>query len=312
MKQRRAVVGLDVGGTKIASGLFLEDGRNLRKKQVATVQESADASIAQLVALVEESIFDAPRDVTIAGVGIAVPGWVNLKGRTVWAPNIVGWDHIPLEARLAERLPLPMCIDSDRNAYVKGEAWQGEGRGVSDLVFLAVGSGIGAGIMADRRLIHGHDDLAGAVGWMALDPRYEDLYARMGCFEAEASGNSVARKAAQRLVKREAREDITARATVEAAEAGDREAQQLLDEVATYLGMGVANLISTLNPEMIVLGGGLFLSGDYLLARVRAEYPRWAQPFAAERVRVVRSALGDSAGLLGAARIALDNTLIGG
>ena len=222
------------------------------------------------------------------------------------APNLAGWDHLPLASLLAERLPLPIIIDSDRNACVKGEAWQGSGRGIRDLVFLAVGTGIGAGILADGRLLHGVDDLSGAVGWLALDPRYQNAYARMGCFEAEASGQSLGRKASERFAPGTG-EAISGRQVVEAAESGNGQARKLLDEVATYIGMGVANLISTLNPEMIVLGGGLFQSGEYLLGRVVAEFPRWAQPIAAQRVKVVRSVLGDSAGLLGAARIALDH-----
>jgi glucokinase len=166
--------------------------------------------------------------------------------------------------------------------------------------------------MAGGRLIHGHDDLAGAVGWLALNPRFRDLYTRVGCFEAEASGSSVGRKAAERgFPASDSRAEAipSARDVVRAAAAGEASAVELLDDVALYLGMGLANLVSTLNPQMVVLGGGLFQSGDYLPERVCREFVRWAQPFAAQRVRVEVSALGDRAGLCGAARIALDNVM---
>jgi glucokinase len=224
----------------------------------------------------------------------------------VWAPNIAGWDHLALAAQLQGQLPATLVLEADRSAYVAGEAWLGAARGLRDVIFLAVGTGIGAGIMSDGHIIHGHDDLAGAVGWMALNPQFEELYARMGCFEAEASGSSVGRKAAARLTGSGPQDEWTALEVVQMGEQGDPEARALLDEAGVYLGMGVANLVSTLNPEMIVLGGGLFQSGDYLLERVRREFPRWAQPFAAERVRLERSALGGNAGLIGAARLAFN------
>ena len=206
---------------------------------------------------------------------------------------------------MGERLPVPIILDSDRSGYVKGESWMGVARGLSDVVFLAVGTGIGAGIMCSGRIIHGHDDLAGAVGWLALNPRFQQSYAQMGCFEAEASGNSVGRKGASVLGA--TAESATASDVVAAAISGSERAAAILDEVSVYLGMGVANLVSTLNPEMVVLGGGLFQSGSLLLEKVRREFERWAQPFAAERVRVELSSLGEHAALYGAARLALDN-----
>ncbi len=308
MNLNRCAVALDVGGTKTSCGLFREDGRLLYDRTVSTTQDGADASLAQLVGLAEEAIGAAPRDSATVGLGVVIPGWVNHEAQTVWAPNIAGWDHIPLGKRLSEAVPVPVFLDSDRSGYVKGEAWLGAARGLSDVVFLAVGTGIGAGIISGGRVIHGHDALAGAVGWLALDPRFKEAYGRMGCFEAEASGSAVARKSAAAPGASAPGGGLpTAREVLAAAAAGDARACAIVDEVVTYLGMGVANLVSTLNPQMVVLGGGLFQSG-VLLERVREEFVRWAQPFAAERVRIELSALGERAGLTGAARIALENT----
>jgi glucokinase len=290
--------------------LYGEEGSLLFERTVPTNQESADASVGQLVSLAHEAVSRTPKDSVAAAVGIIVPGWVNHKARTVWAPNINGWDHIPLEQRVSAALPLPIILDSDRSGYVKGEAWLGVARGLTDVVFLAVGTGIGAGLLADGKIIHGHDDLAGAVGWLALNPGFREIYARMGCFEAEASGGSLGRKGTEAGLapSGKAEDSLTARHVLEAAASGDERAIRIMDQAVSYLGMGIANLISTLNPQMIVLGGGLFRSGSLLLDRVRRECLRWAQPFAAERVRIELSGLGDRAGLAGAARIALDNT----
>jgi len=303
MTNRRAVVGLDVGGTKTACGLFLDNGEALYHKTVPTSQESAAASIGQIASLIDEAIAASPKDVVVAGAGVIVPGWVNHKAHTVWAPNIEGWDHLPLRQMLEKQIPLPLILESDRCGYVKGEAWLGAARGLHDVVFLAVGTGIGAGIMIDGQVVHGHDDLAGAVGWLALNPSFQGAYRQMGCFEAEASGNSIGRKGSSIF----GGEAGAARRVFEAADAGDLCAQRILEEVVAYLGMGVANLVSTLNPEMVVLGGGVFQSGSSLIEGIRRECVRWAQPFAAERVRIELSLLGEQAGLLGAARIALDN-----
>ncbi len=307
MSEARAVVALDVGGTKTACGLFRQDGTRLFYRVVPTAQTTPEASVEQLAGLAEEAISSCPKDHSACAVGIVVPGWVDRRSRTVWAPNIAGWDHIALESLLAAALPLPIVLDSDRSGYVMGETWLGAARGCRDVVFLAVGTGIGAGIVADGRLIHGRDDLAGAVGWMALNPQFRDDYARMGCFEAEASGNSLGRKAARDWA-REGGTVGTAQVLIEAAKAGDASALGLVEEGASYIGMGIANIISTLNPEIVVLGGGLFQSGKWLLDLVQKQAMRWAQPFAAERVRIELSSLGEGAGLCGAARIALDNS----
>jgi glucokinase len=309
MNQKRAVIALDVGGTKTSCGLFLDDGQILFQKTVATCQRDPDASVDQLEALTCELIGVTPKDVVAAALGIVIPGWVDHKTRTVWAPNIQGWNHLPLESRLAERLPIPIVLDSDRSAYVKGEAWRGIACGLKDVIFLAVGTGIGAGILIDGKVIHGSNDLAGAVGWFALNPHFKDLYASMGCFEGEASANSVGRKGAGPPVglKPGPAGAITAREVMEAARSAYPPAEALMNEAILYLSMGVANLVSALDPEMIVLGGGLFQNGTWLLDRIRAEFARWAQPIAAQRVRIELSRLGEYAGLYGAARIAFDN-----
>lgn len=303
MDCQRGVIALDVGGTKLACGLFLENGGVLFRRTVPTPRSSAEEVVDRMADLVGECIAAAPVGVAAAGVGVVIPGWVNRPERSVWAPNVAGWDHYPLAGRLAEKIALPIVLDSDRSGCVRGETWLGVARGLRDVVFLSVGTGIGAGIMSDGRIVHGAEDLAGAVGWLALDPRYRDEYGRAGCFESEASGNAAGNKATSRL----GRGPLDSRELLALASAGDAPAAAIVEELGMYLGMGVANLVSTLNPEMVVLGGGLLQDGILLLDRVRSEFRRWAQPIAALRARIELSLLGDGAALAGAARIALDN-----
>jgi predicted NBD/HSP70 family sugar kinase len=209
-----------------------------------------------------------------------------------------------------------LVIESDRSAYVAGEAWKGAAAGARDAVFLAVGTGIGAGIISGGRILHGHEDIAGAVGWFGLDPDFKAEYAAMGSFEAEASGNSVARKARERLAKGSPSamlelaggdiEAVTAEVVAAAARRKDALAMEIVAGVVTYLAMGVANIVSLLNPEVVVVGGGLFRAADIFLEPVRREFRRWAQPLAARSVRIEPSALGEDAGLYGCGRLAWD------
>jgi glucokinase len=291
---------VDVGGTKIAAAIVDSAGNAGPKIKVSTEQRDTASSIAQVAEiahLVVEQSCVSWRD--ISAVGVAVPGIYYAATGEVWAPNLPGWDHIPLRDALAAKLPAPILIDSDRAAYVTGEQWLGAARGLTDVIFLAVGTGIGAGIISGGRLIRGAGDIAGAVGWFALDPRAKEIYKRVGCFEAESAGPALARKAGGGL---------TTEATIERARHGDKAARQIVDEATQYLAMGVANLVSVLNPQMIVLGGGLMQAGDLFLEPLRREMLQWAQPMAASQVRIELSMLGEDAGMLGAARLAFLGT----
>jgi glucokinase len=307
--------GIDVGGTKISSALFTEDGTMTGRKKVPIEKGPAEKPAQQIIRIIQKLAAVArKKNGEILAIGICIPGVVFQKSGLVWAPNISGWDHYPLRDRLRQRTRIPIVLDSDRSAYVLGEQWCGVAKNKKDVVFLAVGTGIGAGILAGGRLLQGSEDIAGAVGWFALDPHFRNEYAAMGCFEAEASGASIGRKARQ-LLKAGAPshmkgsikgkiENITAETVVSAARAGDRLACYLIDSAVTYLSMGIANIVSILNPDMIVLGGGLFQAGDLLLKPIRKEFKRWAQPLAVKKVKIELSLLGENTGLYGAGKLA--------
>ena len=268
--------------------------------RVATEQCNTSRSIAQVVE-VAHRVTEQSRIPwsAISSAGVAVPGIYYAATGLVWAPNLPGWDHLPLREELAKALPVPVVLDSDRAAYVTGEQWLGVARGLSDVIFVAVGTGIGAGIVSGGRLIRGAGDIAGAIGWFALDVRAKEIYKRIGCFEAEAAGPSLARRAGGGL---------TTEAVIERARQGDAAAQANVNETVRYLAMGVANLVSVLNPQMVVLGGGLIHAGELFLEPLRREMLQWAQPIAAKQVRIELSALGEDAGVLGAARLAFLGT----
>ncbi len=309
---------VDVGGTKISSALFTPEGIISFRKKTAIHKTDPARSISQIIGI----ILDLERCAQeqkgeIAAVGIVIPGVFFQSEGVAWAPNIPGWDHLPLRDKLKEKVNLPLVIESDRSAYVWGERWQGAARKKRDVVFLAVGTGIGAGIVIDGKLCRGSEDISGAVGWFALDPRFRDEYARMGCFEAEASGDSVARRAIRLIGTGEFSmmeemtkgkiEKITAPVVIDAFQKGDVLAGKVIETTLQYLAMGIANIVSILNPEMIVLGGGLFQAGEILLEPLRKEFKKWAQPLAARRVELELTRLGEDAGLYGAGKLAWES-----
>jgi glucokinase len=267
----------------------------------------------------------------------------------VWAPNLPGWSKVRLRQLLGDALERPVFVESDRNVQALAEAWLGLGakRRVRNLVFLTVGTGIGAGLISEGRLIPGAHGVAGAAGWMVIDRRWKPEYGRVGCFEALGAGPAVGRLGKSAWEKdhaslmgslarrprgevqiqdsefqiqdfnsqvqdfksqiRDLRSQykITAEVVAAAARRGDQAARRVLEEIGTNLGLGVANIVCLLNPEVVVLGGGLAGIGTPLLVPLRKALRQWGQPLARKQVRIVISRLGEQAGILGAARYAL-------
>jgi len=279
-------LGIDVGGTKIAAAVVDEHGRILDKRKFPVDPANTVAQIAAVARELGTGRADC--------AGVVIPGIYYAETGNAWAPNLWGKDPVPLGPELARELPWPVTIDSDRAAYVLGEQWLGAAKGSQDVVFVGVGTGIGAGIISGGRLIRGAGDIAGAVGWFALNPRWLPIYEQMGCFEAEAAGPSLGRRGG-----------TTTEAVVDAARRDEPDALRIIDETVLYLAMGIANIVSLLNPEIIVLGGGLMQAGDLFLDSIRRAVPQWAQPMAAKQVRIELTQLGEDAGVLGAARLAL-------
>ena len=317
------VVAFDLGGTKLAGALVDRVGRVVRRVSVAVDHESADAPVRQMVnmaravacrvgpvARTEETPESKGKLRGIAGVGVAVPGLVRSDG-TVWAPNLEGWESIPLARKLRDALGVPVTVESDRNASVIGEAWCGAARGKGDVIVLMIGTGIGAGILSGGRLLRGAHGLSGCVGWMTLREEHAGEAGRVGQWESLAAGPGIARAAEKALARgvESLLSEIPAVArnayeVAEAARRGDTVSIEVFLEAGRLLGYGVANLVSLLDPEMVVLGGGLAKASDVYLDALRNAMKERAQPLAARNVKIVVSRLGDEANLLGAARVA--------
>lgn len=186
-----SILAIDLGGTKLAAALFARDGA-IRQRATFPLEGRQGRDVG---ALILEAVARFRQHGPIRSVGVAVPGIYRSAGGTVWAPNIPGWDDYPLrdELRAALGADVACAVESDRTCYILGEVWQGNARGAGNAVFIAVGTGIGAGIMIDGRIIRGHADITGAIGWLALDRPYDEAYRQCGNFEYYASGPGIAR-----------------------------------------------------------------------------------------------------------------------
>jgi glucokinase len=316
------VIGIDLGGTKLASAVFTEDGEILHRESIALAgrsgREVGALIIEQIQALRERTsptqLSREPR--AESRVGVAVPGIFRASTGTVWAPNIPGWDDYPLLAELRSSLGAEarIAIDSDRAAYILGETWRGGARGARDALFIAVGTGIGVGILAGGRIVRGHAGIAGAAGWLALQRPYRADYASCGCFEHHASGPGLV-KVAHELVEQEpsyhgtlrhpASVEITTAELFDAHDQGDPIATRVIDDAIELWGMAAANLVSVFDPETVVFGGGVFGPALRFLDRIRSVAVRWGQPISMQHVSFTASTLGGDAGLYGAGRLPL-------
>jgi glucokinase len=306
-----SVIAIDLGGTKIASAVIAHDGTILSRGH-ALLGDRMGGDVAVLLVEECQRLSAGMEGKLPDAIGVAVPGIYRAERGTVWAPNIPGWDDYPLRDDLQAAVGprVPVLVDSDRAACILGETWLGAARGARDAIFLAVGTGIGAGILSDGRIVRGHGDIAGAIGWLALDRPYRNRYESCGCFESHASGPGLTSVARDCLLQEPDatsmlnRTDLSTARLFEAYDRGDAVARLVLEEAIQFWGMATANLVSLFNPEAIIFGGGVFGPATRFLDRVAAEAKRWAQPIAMTQVRVVPSALGGDAGLLGAARLA--------
>lgn len=317
-----AVIGFDLGGTKLSGALFDRKGHILFKTN-HLLEKRQGKAVASLIHIQWEALsaYAQNNTIPIQAVGMSVPGISYPNTGKVWVPNIPGWTDYPLYQELTEMVndtSIRIHIDNDRACSLLGELWMGKAKGCKDVIFLAVGTGIGAGILANGQIISGAAGAAGAIGWMALDRPFMPKYEGCGCFEYHASGEGIAKVAReflknaddayQGVLQQLPPEKVTAHDVFEAGKKGDTIAQKVLSEAIAYWGMTLANLISLFNPEKIILGGGVFGSALDYLPDIMEEAKKWAQPVSIQQVTLEAAALGPDAALFGAGYLTLHNT----
>ena len=303
-------LGIDLGGTKLSFAVFEEQGDILLKRTIALEKRSGPHVGSLITGQIHE--FLTSND-SIQAIGIAVPGIYRHKTGTVWAPNISGWEDYPLLREVKDVTTIPVFIDSDRAAYILGESWRGNAKNCRNAIYLAVGTGIGAGILIDGKILRGEHDIAGAIGWMALQQPFEEKYIPCGCFEYHASGEGIIKITEEILANADNYQGVLSKKKIDkltapdlfaAYEQGDVVARQVFKTCIRFWGMAISNLVSLFNPEKIILGGGIFGPAIQFIPDIVKEASKWAQPISMKQVSIEPSSLGSDAGLYGAGWLA--------
>ena len=300
----------DLGGTKLAGAAVTRTGMIKERIVEAVDRTSKFAAVAQIKRMAKRLANDGPPCKAFVAGGVAVLGLVRHSG-TVWAPNLPGWEHVPLGSRLERSLGMPFAVESDRNAAALGETWMGAARGKKDAVLLIIGTGIGAGIISGGRLVRGAHELSGCAGWMVVTDNYPDEARRIGQLESLTAGPAVARAAAEMLKQGHtgalanlASGDLNGVAVAKAARAGDKLARSIFEHIGWTLGRGIANIVSLFDPEVVIIGGGMADSAELFLPTVIKAVRQFAQPLSAPQTKIRVSQLRGDANLLGVAHLA--------
>jgi glucokinase len=327
---RRWVVGLDIGGTSVVVGVIPAEGGapGAVRSLLTEAGRGPDQAVDRITRLVDEMLREvldrhggSRQDVL--GVGIGCPGPIDLEGGRVQHAFNLGWGGFPLRDRLSAALDLPASLDNDANCAAYGEWWQGAGRGLSSLVCVTVGTGIGGGFVLDGKVLHGASGTAGEIGHTTINfAGRRCKCGNYGCLEAYASGPNIAARAqegleagAESILNDMVDGDldrITAVTVYDALVRGDAYAREVMVETAKILGAGVANVINTLNPDMVVIVGGVTKARDHLFGPLRAEVRRRAFRTAEAACRIVPGELPETAGAVGAAGLFLATERRGG
>jgi len=319
-EEGRPVLAIDLGGTKILAAIISSGGKVVaREYQLTLAAKGQKEVISRLFLAIDRLLDKNQRDVSqLAGISIAAAGAIDsARGLVTSSPHLPGWRDVPLCDLVTGRYQVDAFLINDASAAALAEHRLGAGRGVANLVYLTVSTGIGGGIIINGRLYLGSSGSAGELGHMTIDvngPR--DRCGNVGCLELLASGTAIAREAIGRLRKGQSSaltdmvngkiEAITAREVAVAAQSGNGLAKEVIHQAASYLGVAMVNIVNIFNPDMIVVGGGVAKMGDLLLNRARQLVAERAFRLPAQAVRIVTARLGDDVGVLGAAIFARD------
>ena len=315
------IIGVDLGGTKISAGALSDDGSAAHGiRSIATQAElGAEGVVERIIGVIEGVIADTIKETggtatqkDFIGIGVGAPGPLDReKGIVVIAPNL-GWKNFPLSERISKRFNIPVTLDNDANCATVGEWWLGAARGGRNVVGVTIGTGIGGGLIIDGKLYHGASDVAGEIGHTTIDVNGRHCKCgNYGCLEAYASGPAIATRAREALIREDTAsmlpamvdgqlDRITAELVYDAAKKGDGLANEIVRDTARYLGAGIATLLNVINPDVVVIAGGVTRAGEALFGPLRTEVRRRAFSPAVEAVRIVPAELPGTAGVVGA------------
>jgi glucokinase len=314
---RQLAVGVDLGGTNIVTALIADDGDIVG---IATRRTDAERGAEQVIGELADTVNDliaensAAQD-DVVGLGIGTPGPLRLREGIIHrSANLPGWENVPIRQWLQEKTLLPVQLENDANAAAYAEHWVGAGKGAGDLVTLTLGTGIGAGAIIGGDILRGHFENAAEFGHTIVELEGRPCKCgQRGCLEQYASPGNIAKYAIEQIRKGsesslgpvlKANGAFDSQAIAEAALAGDSLADTIWDEACRYIALACVNIQHTINPEILVLAGGMSKSGEFLLGRVRQHFTAQTWKIFDDKPKIVLSNLGGNAGVIGAAGLA--------
>jgi glucokinase len=308
----RYFIGVDLGGTKIATGIANENGDLIKTVKVPTQAEDGWEVVTKRIGdtildVLEKSEIKASE---VKAIGICAPGALDIPNGIVLSSPNLKWHNVPLKKIIEDRFNIPTYFDNDANIAGLGENRFGAGKGSKHMLYMTVSTGIGGGIVIDGQIYHGATFGAGEIGHITIDVNGPLCgCGNRGCIEAIASGPAIARNAKEKLAQNPDSllndyPEITAKEVADAANKGDQLANDVIETAGKYIGATLSGLINTLNPEIVVIGGGVSNMGDLILDPIRKEVETRSLKSFVENLKIVRAELGGEVGVMGAIALA--------
>lgn len=315
----KKLLGIDLGGTTIKFGILTLEGEVQEKWAIETnTLENGRHIVSDIVESLKHrlSLYGLTKD-DFLGIGMGSPRAVDRTSKTVTGAFNLNWaDTQEVGSVIEKEVGIPFFIDNDANVAALGERWVGAGANNPDVVFVTLGTGVGGGVIADGNLIHGVAGAGGEIGHMIVDPEngFTCTCGNKGCLETVASATGVVRVARQLAEQYEGSsaikaaidngDTVTSKDIFIAAEDGDKFANSVVERVSRYLGLAAANISNILNPDSVVIGGGVSAAGEFLRSRVEKYFVTFAFPQVKKSTKIKIAELGNDAGIIGAASLA--------
>ena len=314
----KKLIGIDLGGTTAKFAILSAEGEVQQKWSIQTnISDEGSHIVPDIIASIKHrlELYNMTSE-DFSGIGMGTPGTVNRENGTVIGAYNLNWKTLqeikkPIEAALN----IPFALDNDANVAALGERWMGAGENSPDVTFITLGTGVGGGIIAEGKLIHGVAGAGGEIGHMTIDPEgFDCTCGKKGCLETVASATGVVRLArtlseeysgdSNLKYKIDDGQEVTSKDVFDEAKAGDDFALIVVDKVCQYLGLACGNIGNILNPSDIVIGGGVSAAGDFLLERIQKYFNEYTFPQVTESTSIKLALLGNEAGVIGAASLA--------
>ena len=309
--EKKYVVGVDLGGTKIYTALVDLEGNIVNEKVVETLAEEGQEAVSERILDTIANVIAGVDNELIKAIGVGSPGPLDAKKGIIFEPSNLPFKNYEIVKTIKDRFNLPTYLDNDANVATLAEFMFGAGKGTENMVYITVSTGIGGGAIINGKLYRGHTANALEVGHMTVSkegPRCG--CGNVGCAESFASGTAIGKRAKEAVASKvvtslKKYDNVTAKEVFKEASNGDRVAKNILKNSLTYLGIAVANTITNFDPEKVVIGGGVVNGGDIVIDTIRKVVEERCMPTFVENCTVEKALLGGKAGVLGAAALAI-------